>query len=152
MAMVAMHPLFSSLPLKPFLSSPCTPLSSLRPPWPSSELLRASSERQDPVPAPAKQRQGSLDDGELGRVWSFGCAGCGSAERRSDCDGSGRIQGGIGVVPGFTWWPIKAYRPCPAFLEAGGKYKRRGQSLNEVAFGQKANDDDLDIAQRLKGR
>lgn len=28
------------------------------------------------------------------------------------CDGSGRIAGGIGAVPGFQWWPIKAYRPC----------------------------------------
>ena len=60
-------------------------------------------------------------------------------------------QGGLGVVPGFGWWPIKAYRPCPAFVEAGGRYKRQGQSLDEVAFGRKGKDDDLDIGERLKG-
>ena len=38
---------------------------------------------------------------------------------KCECDGTGRIAGGIGAVVGFGWWPIKAYRPCPA-LEAGG--------------------------------
>jgi hypothetical protein len=46
-----------------------------------------------------------------------------------------RIQGGIATVPGFGWWPIKAYRPCPAFLATGGRYRRRGQSMDEVASG-----------------
>eukprot|EP00581_Thalassiosira_minuscula_P019676 CAMPEP_0183727194 /NCGR_PEP_ID=MMETSP0737-20130205/25082_1 /TAXON_ID=385413 /ORGANISM="Thalassiosira miniscula, Strain CCMP1093" /LENGTH=136 /DNA_ID=CAMNT_0025958767 /DNA_START=173 /DNA_END=583 /DNA_ORIENTATION=- len=50
------------------------------------------------------------------------------------CDGSGRILGGIGVV--LDWWPIKAYRPCPNFVERGGKYVRSGQGLDEIAFGR----------------
>ena len=36
------------------------------------------------------------------------------------CDGSGRILGGIGTV--LEWWPIKAYRPCPNFVERGEQY------------------------------
>ncbi len=32
-------------------------------------------------------------------------------------------------------WPIKAYRPCPNFIERGGQYIRSGQSLDEIAFG-----------------
>lgn len=50
------------------------------------------------------------------------------------CDGSGRILGGIGVI--LPWWPIKAYRPCPNFINAGGKYQRSGQGLDEIAFGR----------------
>jgi len=50
------------------------------------------------------------------------------------CDGSGRITGGIGAV--LDWWPIKAYRPCPNFLESGGLYQRSGQGLDEIAFGR----------------
>ena len=40
------------------------------------------------------------------------------------CDGEGRVIGGLGAVPGFGWWPIKAYRPCPALSEAGIDYVR----------------------------
>ena len=50
------------------------------------------------------------------------------------CDGSGRILGGIGTV--LEWWPIKAYRPCPNFIERGGRYVRSGQGLDEIAFGR----------------
>lgn len=35
------------------------------------------------------------------------------------------ILGGIGTV--LEWWPIKAYRPCPNFVDRGGKYVRSGQ-------------------------
>lgn len=52
------------------------------------------------------------------------------------CNGEGRIQGGIATVPGFGWWPIKAYRPCPGFVASGGRYRRQGQSMDEVAFGR----------------
>jgi hypothetical protein len=45
-----------------------------------------------------------------------------------------RIEGGIGVV--LTWWPIKAYRPCPNFIDKGGVYQRSGQGLDEIAFGR----------------
>eukprot|EP00591_Stephanopyxis_turris_P017700 CAMPEP_0195538420 /NCGR_PEP_ID=MMETSP0794_2-20130614/49519_1 /TAXON_ID=515487 /ORGANISM="Stephanopyxis turris, Strain CCMP 815" /LENGTH=141 /DNA_ID=CAMNT_0040672397 /DNA_START=528 /DNA_END=953 /DNA_ORIENTATION=- len=57
------------------------------------------------------------------------------------CDGSGRIQGGIGLV--LTWWPIKAYRPCPNFVNAGGNYERTGQGLDEIAFGRANLPDDM---------
>ena len=50
------------------------------------------------------------------------------------CDGSGRILGGIAAL-GIPW-PIKAYRPCPVFVERGGVYTRKGQALDEIAFGQ----------------
>ncbi|CAN4127205.1 unnamed protein product [Withania somnifera] len=64
------------------------------------------------------------------------CKGCGRAEIESGCNGEGRIQGGIATVPGFGWWPIKAYRPCPAFVASGGRYKRFGQSMDEVVSGK----------------
>jgi len=38
---------------------------------------------------------------------SGSCPSCGVAKANMKCDGSGRQQGGIGAVPGFTWWPIK---------------------------------------------
>ena len=50
------------------------------------------------------------------------------------CDGSGRIAGGLGAV--VSWLPIKAYRPCPNFIERGGNYQRTGQPLDEIAFGK----------------
>ncbi|KAI3812816.1 hypothetical protein L1987_17528 [Smallanthus sonchifolius] len=62
-----------------------------------------------------------------------GCKGCGKAEMERGCNGEGRIQGGIATVPGFGWWPIKAYRPCPGFVATGGRYRRQGQSMDEVA-------------------
>lgn len=52
------------------------------------------------------------------------------------CNGEGRIQGGIATVRGFGWWPIKAYRPCPAFVASGGRYRRQGQSMDEVVSGK----------------
>ncbi len=79
------------------------------------------------------------------------CQGCGKEEKVGGCNGEGRIKGGLGAVPGFGWFPIKAYRPCPAFVEAGGKYRRQGQSLEEVAFGRAGKQDNLDISERLRG-
>ncbi|XP_052210121.1 uncharacterized protein LOC127813269 [Diospyros lotus] len=64
-----------------------------------------------------------------------GCKACGREELERGCNGEGRIQGGIATFPGFGWWPIKAYRPCPGFVASGGRYQRRGQSMDEVAFG-----------------
>ncbi|KAH6822636.1 hypothetical protein C2S53_008077 [Perilla frutescens var. hirtella] len=65
-----------------------------------------------------------------------GCKGCGREEIERGCNGEGRIQGGIATVPGFGWWPIKAYRPCPAYLQSGGRYRRTGQSMDEVVSGR----------------
>lgn len=42
----------------------------------------------------------------------------------NSCDGEGRVLGGLGAVPGFRWWPIKAYRPCPNLEKAGLDYVR----------------------------
>lgn len=55
------------------------------------------------------------------------------------CDGRGKIQGGIATIPLFQWWPIKVYRPCPAYLSAGYVYRREGQTLDQVI----EDDDDL---------
>ena len=63
------------------------------------------------------------------------CQACGREEIERGCNGEGRIQGGIATVPGFGWWPIKAYRPCPAFVASGGRYRRFGQSMDEVVSG-----------------
>ncbi|OVA06275.1 hypothetical protein BVC80_8393g6 [Macleaya cordata] len=65
-----------------------------------------------------------------------GCKACGREEVEKGCNGEGRVQGGIATVPGFGWWPIKAYRPCPGFVASGGRYRRRGQSMDEVAWGR----------------
>ncbi|CAD5188068.1 unnamed protein product [Musa acuminata subsp. malaccensis] len=65
-----------------------------------------------------------------------GCKTCGREEVEKGCNGEGRIQGGIATVPGFGWWPIKAFRPCPGFVATGGRYRRQGQSMDEVAFGR----------------
>lgn len=65
-----------------------------------------------------------------------GCKGCGRDEVERGCNGEGRIQGGIAAVPGFGWWPIKAYRPCPGFVASGGRYRRQGQSMDDVASGR----------------
>lgn len=40
------------------------------------------------------------------------------------CDGEGRMVGGLSAVPGFGWWPIKAYRPCPELDKRGVDYVR----------------------------
>mmetsp|Transcript_19832 Transcript_19832/g.45246 ORF Transcript_19832/g.45246 Transcript_19832/m.45246 type:complete len:139 (+) Transcript_19832:157-573(+) len=58
------------------------------------------------------------------------------------CDGSGRIEGGIGVV--LKFWPIKAYRPCPNFIANGGFYTRSGQGLDEIAFGRDSKYDPME--------
>lgn len=65
-----------------------------------------------------------------------GCKACGREEIEKGCNGEGRIQGGIATVPGFGWWPIKAYRPCPGFVASGGRYRRQGQSMDEVVSGR----------------
>ncbi|OEL16159.1 hypothetical protein BAE44_0022821, partial [Dichanthelium oligosanthes] len=71
------------------------------------------------------------------RIYTYrGCKGCGRDELESGCNGEGRIQGGIAAVPGFGWWPIKAYRPCPGFVASGGRYRRQGQSMDDVASGR----------------
>lgn len=51
------------------------------------------------------------------------------------CDGEGRVLGGLAAIPGFGWWPIKAYKPCSGLSSAGMDYVRKGQPTNEMLFG-----------------
>ncbi|THG18069.1 hypothetical protein TEA_019463 [Camellia sinensis var. sinensis] len=77
---------------------------------------------------------GMLIFGDLMEFVYRGCKACGREVLEKGCNGEGRIQGGIATVPGFGWWPIKAYRPCPGFVASGGRYRRRGQSMDEPAL------------------
>lgn len=47
---------------------------------------------------------------------------------RIRCDGEGRIIGGLAAIPGFGWWPIKAYKPCSGLSAAGMDYVRWAQT------------------------
>ncbi|XP_030530292.1 uncharacterized protein LOC115740828 isoform X2 [Rhodamnia argentea] len=91
-----------------------------------------------PPPPPSDsaplQPDSALEAGDVAAL--RGCKACGREELERGCNGEGRIQGGIATVPGFGWWPIKAYRPCPGFVASGGRYRRQGQSMDEVAFGR----------------
>ncbi|CAF1859838.1 unnamed protein product [Brassica oleracea var. botrytis] len=103
----------------------------------SSNSIILSSKHHHP-PRPLSSSPVSVvetGDDDVGLNFS-GCKGCGKEVKENGCNGDGRIQGGIATVPGFGWWPIKAYRPCPGFVEAGGRYRRVGQSMDEVAFGR----------------
>ena len=59
---------------------------------------------------------------------------CSGEWREKGCDGSGKVQGGIATV--LPWWPIKVFRPCPAYLEAGYVYRREGQTMDQVLFSE----------------
>eukprot|EP01039_Chlorochromonas_danica_P001264 gene1264-1379_t len=61
---------------------------------------------------------------------------CNGSYRTKGCDGSGKIKGGLGALPGFDWVGAKVYRPCPAFLQAGYIYEREGQTLEQVLFSE----------------
>ncbi|KAL0906172.1 hypothetical protein M5K25_024643 [Dendrobium thyrsiflorum] len=86
--------------------------------------------------------------GKSTRVFAWGCKTCGREEIEKRCNGEGRIQGGIATIRGFGWWPIKAFKPCPGFVASGGRYRRHGQSLDEVAFGRI----ERDISVKLKAK
>lgn len=55
------------------------------------------------------------------------------------CDGTGKMQGGIATYPGFGWWPIKVFRPCPEYIKGGYIYKREGQTMDQVLFSEPSN-------------
>ena len=57
------------------------------------------------------------------------------ADAPRGCAGDGRIAGGVGAV--LSFWPIKAYRPCPKAEAAGKAYTRKGQITDEMLFGGK---------------
>ena len=60
------------------------------------------------------------------------CPSCGQAQR-ADCDGNGRLLGGIAQVA--EWSPVKAYSVCPRFR---GRYQRRGQKFDNLFDGDVA--------------
>ncbi|XP_078431700.1 uncharacterized protein LOC144703394 [Wolffia australiana] len=91
---------------------------------PVDDLAVSSPSAEDSSP-------GRISNGNFESSPMRGCKACGREEIEKGCNGEGRIQGGIATVPGFGWWPIKAYRPCPGFVESGGRYRRRGQSMDE---------------------
>ncbi|KAJ6426432.1 hypothetical protein OIU84_022106 [Salix udensis] len=129
---MALQQLSSSAHLSPFIFPLCsssTSSTSVAEDGPPSSLIRCSF-------YPPKMLTSSL---------SVGCKGCGREEIEKGCNGEGRIQGGIATVPGFGWWPIKAYRPCPGFLASGGRYRRQGQSMDEVAFGREQKETPVGI-------
>lgn len=65
---------------------------------------------------------------------------CGLPKDEMQCDGTGRIQGGFAAIPLFSWWPIKAYRPCPGLIQSGGTYTRKGQDVDSILWGEKGRD------------
>ncbi|XP_010267602.1 PREDICTED: uncharacterized protein LOC104604781 isoform X2 [Nelumbo nucifera] len=105
----------------------------LRPPLAS---LVEDSTPSDVVPSKDGLVNEESEELPIKEIPNGGCKTCGRAELEKGCNGEGRIQGGIATVPGFGWWPIKAYRPCPGFVASGGRYRRQGQSMDEVAFGR----------------
>ena len=68
------------------------------------------------------------------------CDSCGVAREKMQCDGTGRIQGGLAAIPLFSWWHIKAYRPCPGLIESGGTYTRKGQDVDSILWGENGRD------------
>ncbi|XP_072999608.1 uncharacterized protein [Typha latifolia] len=102
----------------------------------SYSIVTKEDEEQEssPSPSPSPESERAVMSTEDPQF--KGCKACGREEIEKGCNGEGRIQGGIATVPGFGWWPIKAYRPCPGFVASGGRYRRRGQSMDEVAFGR----------------
>ncbi|KAL8201000.1 hypothetical protein R6Q57_012339 [Mikania cordata] len=121
------YPTFGSNKSFPSAQSTTTPTKS------PIIILRASSstptvDEQEEKESFTEQPPESINSIPIG-----GCKACGKTEMERGCNGEGRIQGGIATVPGFGWWPIKAYRPCPAFVSTGGRYRRQGQSMDEVA-------------------
>lgn len=105
---------------------------SLRPhvSWMSNRTVAAQS--SSPTENENQVQEVSMSDANT-------CPTCGIAKDKMafGCDGSGRIMGGLAAIPGFGWWPIKAYRPCGKAVEAGVEYKRKGQGVDEVMFGRK---------------
>ncbi|EXC24699.1 hypothetical protein L484_003141 [Morus notabilis] len=97
--------------------------------------LRCSASVVEEGPPPPIESDSAINE-DSGKLPFSGCKACGREEVEKGCNGEGRIQGGIATIPGFGWWPIKAYRPCPGFVASGGRYRRRGQSMDEVAFGR----------------
>ncbi|KAJ4818274.1 hypothetical protein LUZ62_030840 [Rhynchospora pubera] len=125
----------------PSLSPICPSPSSSRSRFPSrtqlhrhSFVLRSSLENSTVVTKEEEVKESTSSPSVVDTDFR-GCKACGKEEIENGCNGEGRIQGGIATVPGFGWWPIKAYRPCPGFVASGGRYRRQGQTMDEVVSG-----------------
>ncbi|PWA35920.1 lin-54 family [Artemisia annua] len=119
-------------------SGPIYPVSSIKSQQPKYPVfvLRASSSPSSVEKQEDEESSSSSTSSQSQPISSIpfgGCQACGKSEVERGCNGEGRMQGGIATVPGFGWWPIKAYRPCPSFVATGGRYRRQGQSMDEVA-------------------
>lgn len=141
----------------PTVSLPLTPPPRLSPRRPVARRPAAAAARPmaaTPPPSTSTPTADADADADAAaaaaRAADPRCRTCGRASVLRGCDGSGRVTGGLGAV--LPFWPIKAYRPCPDFVAVGGKYTRKGQSLDEIAFGRKGDGDDVSLADRLKGK
>ncbi|XWS50109.1 hypothetical protein CRYUN_Cryun12cG0060400 [Craigia yunnanensis] len=137
------RPYSTSFGSRTFIKFPFKPTISL------SNAASSSTSAEDEPPAspddiPVQSESATI---EVEEPPFRGCKACGREELERGCNGEGRIQGGIATVPGFGWWPIKAYRPCPGFVASGGRYRRQGQSMDEVAFGRGRRGSPVDEAE-----
>lgn len=88
----------------------------------------------------AESNNNSNNNNEEKQCTGGSCDSCGVAREKIQCDGTGRIQGGLAAIPLFSWWPIKAYRPCPGLIESGGTYTRKGQDVDSILWGENGRD------------
>jgi hypothetical protein len=88
----------------------------------------------------AESNNNSNNNNEEKQCTGGSCDSCGVAREKVQCDGTGRIQGGLAAIPLFSWWPIKAYRPCPGLIESGGTYTRKGQDVDSILWGENGRD------------
>ena len=113
----------------------------------SSSSSQKQKQRRNVVVVLAKAAESSNDDNnnnsnnnEEKQCTGGSCDSCGVAREKMQCDGTGRIQGGLAAIPLFSWWPIKAYRPCPGLIESGGTYTRKGQDVDSILWGENGRD------------
>ena len=113
----------------------------------SSSQKQKQKQRRNVVVVLAKAAESSNDDNnnnsnnnEEKQCTGGSCDSCGVAREKMQCDGTGRIQGGFAAIPLFSWWPIKAYRPCPGLIQSGGTYTRKGQDVDSILWGEKGRD------------
>ena len=90
--------------------------------------------------AEAAESSNDSNNNEEKQCTGGSCDSCGVAREKMQCDGTGRIQGGLAAIPLFSWWPIKAYRPCPGLIESGGTYTRKGQDVDSILWGENGRD------------
>lgn len=107
----------------------------------SSSSQKQKQRRNVVVLAEAAERNNDNNSNNEEKQCTGGsCDSCGVAREKMQCDGTGRIQGGLAAIPLFSWWPIKAYRPCPGLIESGGTYTRKGQDVDSILWGENGRD------------